>query len=223
VFVELLIILETLENVVSWVETFHATVNDALEVRVACVFDSTVVSKLLMQVLKPQVNYLSVLVANIAKGFTGTCHVLRTEEGKLVGKTPFDILSNLFHSPGLVHLCDSVVTVYHRLITLSLQNTIKVLKEGGEHVIVEAVDRQFGVVGEALLDGCLEEQVGTTHPLSGSIKLAAGRFSIRIQLVHLVNEYLVALFAFKFVKISALCDGLGESASSFRLLENLFV
>jgi hypothetical protein len=155
--VELLIVLETLENVVSWVESFHATVNDALKVRVGCEFDGTIVSQLLVQVFEPQVNDFGVLVTNFAKGFTSTSHIFRTEKGKFVRKTPFNILSNLFHSPGLVHFRDSIVIVDHGLITLSLQNTIKVFEEGGEHIIVEAVDRKFGIVGEALLDRSLEE------------------------------------------------------------------
>ena len=51
--VELCVVLETLENVVSWIKSFDSTVDNSLEIGVFREFDFSIFIQLLVQVFEP--------------------------------------------------------------------------------------------------------------------------------------------------------------------------
>ena len=65
-------------------------------------------------------------------------------------ETPLKVLSHFVHPPWLVHLRDRVIIISHRFIALGLDNPIEVLKESRKQFVVESMNGQLGIVGEAL-------------------------------------------------------------------------
>lgn len=81
---------------------------------------------------------------------------------------------------------------------------------------------QLGIVGEALFQGGLEEKMRSAHTLRAPIELAQKGSSSKVELVHFVNENLIALLAFVLIQVRALGDILSECATIHRFFKYLF-
>jgi len=75
-----------------------------------------------------------------------------------------------------------------------------VLKTVSQHVAVETLDGELVVLTEYLFNGSLIEKMARLHPCICLICLSLETALTLVELVHFVNESLVALFSFKFVK-----------------------
>ena len=106
------------------VEALHTTVNNFLEFGDGSKLDSAVILQLLVNVFEPQIDNLSILVANFTERFTSSSLVGGRKECKLMRESPLKILSNFLHAPRLVHLCDLIVSVAQRSITAGLNDPI---------------------------------------------------------------------------------------------------
>jgi len=125
---ELFVVLETLENVVSWDEIFHTTIYYSLKLRSRLHLGATAIFNHIINLLEPERHQICIFVANKTHLATNFAHAVSTEESVLIGETKFQIIRHFVHAPGLVHLCNGVVIVGARFLATSLKNPLKMIQ-----------------------------------------------------------------------------------------------
>jgi hypothetical protein len=121
---KLLVILEALVNVVSGDKILHATIHCSLKGWTSHHLGTPTILKHLVNLFKPKRNEICIFVTNGPEVATNLAHVVSTKKGIFVRKAKLQIISNLVHSPRLVHLRDGVVGIDPRVVAARLDNLL---------------------------------------------------------------------------------------------------